>query len=124
LVYRQTGFQEEFLARAYAQDLETEELSLDEAKAMSRRIRQAGKEISNRSILAEVRDRETFVKQKKTKKERQKEEQVVVEKAKKPKKPVVIEPEEEMEIESVETASEPDMPEVFDYEQMREDYGW
>ena len=37
---------EEFLARAYAQDLETEELSLDEAKAMSRRIRQAGKEIS------------------------------------------------------------------------------
>ena len=81
LVYRQTGSQEEFLARAYAQDLETEELSLDEAKAMSRRIRQAGKEISNRSILAEVRDRETFVKQKKTKKERQKEEQIVVEKA-------------------------------------------
>jgi hypothetical protein len=76
LVYRQTGSQEEFLARAYAQDLETEELSLDEAKAMSRRIRQAGKEISNRSILAEVQDRETFVKQKKTKKECQKEEQV------------------------------------------------
>ncbi len=120
LVYRQTGSQEEFLARAYAQDLETEELSLDEAKAMSRRIRQAGKEISNRSILAEVRDRETFVKQKKTKKERQKEEQVVVEKAK---KPVIVEP-EEIEVASVESASEPDMPEVFDYEQMREDYGW
>lgn len=120
LVYRQTGSQEEFLARAYAQDLETEELSLDESKAMSRRIRQAGKEISNRSILAEVRDRETFVKQKKTKKERQKEEQIVVEKAK---KPVIVEP-EEIEVVSVETASEPDMPEVFDYEQMREDYGW
>ena len=136
LVYRQTGSQEEFLARAYAQDLETEELSLDEAKAMSRRIRQAGKEISNRSILAEVRDRETFVKQKKTKKERQKEEQVVVEKAsserlalnevegsRTAKKPVIVEP-EEIEVVSVETASEPDMPEVFDYEQMREDYGW
>jgi putative transposase len=120
LVYRQTGSQEEFLARAYAQDLETEELSLDEAKAMSRRIRQAGKEISNRSILAEVRDRETFVKQKKTKKERQKEEQIVVEKVK---KPVIVES-EEIEVVSVETASEPDMPEVFDYEQMREDYGW
>ncbi|MBD2665615.1 integrase, catalytic region [Richelia sinica FACHB-800] len=121
LVYRQQGSQEEFLARAYAQDLETEELSLDEAKAMSRRIRQAGKTVSNRSILAEVQDRETFVKQKKTKKERQKEEQVVVEKAK---KPVVIEPEEEMEMASLESSSDTDMPEVFDYEQMREDYGW
>ncbi|WP_233455549.1 MULTISPECIES: Mu transposase C-terminal domain-containing protein [Nostocales] len=136
LVYRQTGSQEEFLARAYAQDLETEELSLDEAKAMSRRIRQAGKEISNRSILAEVRDRETFVKQKKTKKERQKEEQIVVEKASSErlalsevegsrtvKKPVIVEP-EEIEVASVESSSQPDMPEVFDYEQMREDYGW
>jgi len=120
LVYRQTGSQEEFLARAYAQDLETEQLSLDEAKAMNHKIRQAGKEISNRSILAEVRDRETFVKQKKTKKERQKEEQVVVEKAK---KPVIVEP-QEIEVTSVENSSAPDMPEVFDYEQMREDYGW
>lgn len=121
LVYRKTASQEEFLARAYAQDLETEELSLDEAKAMSRRIRQAGKEISNSSILAEVRDRETFVNQKKTKKERQKAEQVVVEKAK---KPAPVEPEEEIEVASVESVSEPEMPEVFDYEQMREDYGW
>ena len=39
------------------------------------------------------------------------------------KKPVIVEP-EEIEVVSVETASEPDMPEVFDYEQMREDYGW
>jgi putative transposase len=120
LVYHQTGSQEEFLARAYAQDLETEQLSLDEAKAMSHKIRQAGKEINNRSILAEVRDRETFVKQKKTKKERQKEEQVVVEKAK---KTVIVEP-EEIEVASVESSSAPDMPEVFDYGQMREDYGW
>lgn len=121
LVYRQMGSQEEFLARAYAQDLETEELSLDEAKAMSRKIRQTGKEISNRSILAEVRDRETFIKQKKTKKERQKEEQVVVQKAK---QPVPVEPVEGIEVASVKSSQEPDMPEVFDYEQMREDYGW
>ncbi len=95
---------------------------------MSRRIRQAGKEISNRSILAEVRDRETFVKQKKTKKERQKEEQVVVEKvnserSRTAKKPVIVEP-EEIEVASVESSSDTDMPKVFDYEQMREDYGW
>ena len=120
LVYRQAGFQEEFLARAYAQDLETEELSLDEAKAMSHKIRQTGKEVSNRSILAEVRDRETFVNQKKTKKERQKEEQVVVQNAK---KSVIVEP-EEIEVISVESSEKQDMPEVFDYEQMRDDYGW
>lgn len=60
LVYRIEGDQEVFLARAYAQDLETEELSLDEAKASSRKVRSLGKAVSNRSILAEVRERETF----------------------------------------------------------------
>ncbi|MEI2577495.1 Mu transposase C-terminal domain-containing protein [Scytonema sp. PRP1] len=130
LVYSHKGYKEEFLARAYAQDLETEELSVDEAKAMSRRIRQAGKAISNRSILAEVRDRaersakgnrETFVPQKKTKKERQKAEQTIVQKAK---QPLTVEPEEEIEVASVDSQAEYQMPEVFDYEQMREDYGW
>ncbi|MEH2286359.1 Mu transposase C-terminal domain-containing protein [Nostoc sp.] len=120
-VYRQISSKEEFLARAYAQDLETEQLSLDEAKAMSRRIRQAGKEISNRSILAEVRDRDTFITQKKTKKERHKEEQSVMQKAK---QPLPLEPEEEVEVASTESEAEYQMPEVFDYEQMREDYGF
>ncbi|MEH2160659.1 MAG: Mu transposase C-terminal domain-containing protein [Nostoc sp.] len=82
LVYRTEGDKEVFLARAYAQDLETEELSLDEAKAISRKVREAGKAVSNRSILAEVRERETFQTQKKTKKERQKVEQAEVKKAK------------------------------------------
>ena len=52
LIYRREGENEVFLARAHAQDLETEELSLDEAKAMSRKIREKGKEVTNRSILA------------------------------------------------------------------------
>jgi putative transposase len=121
LVYRHSGNKEEFLARAFAQDLETEQLSLDEAKASSRKIRQAGKMISNRSMLAEVRDRETFVNNKKTKKERQKAEQAVVEKAK---KPVPVESEKEIEVASVESEPEYQMPEVFDYEEMREEYGW
>jgi len=56
LVYRIEGGKEVFLARAYAQDLQTEEFSLDEAKASSRKVREAGKTVSNRSILAEVRD--------------------------------------------------------------------
>ncbi len=120
LVYRNEGSKEVFLARAYAQDLEAEELSLDEAKASTRKVREAGKAVSNRSILAEVRDRETFLTQKKTKKERQKAEQGEIRKAK---QPVSMEPEPE-EVVSNNSEAEPEMPEVLDYEQMREDYGW
>ena len=120
LVYRSESGKEVFLARAYAQDLETEQLALDEAKASIRRIREAGKTVSNRSILAEVQERETFLTQKKTKKERQKEEQAEVRKVK-PQLPV--EP-EEIEVASIQNEAEPGMPEVFDYDQMRADYGW
>lgn len=120
LVYHQEGNKEVFLARAYAQDLETEQLSLDEAKASSRKIREEGKTVSNRSILTEVRDRDTFLTQKKTKKERQKAEQVEVKRAK---QLLSVEP-EEIEVTSIQSEAEPEMPEVFDYEQMREDYGW
>ncbi|WP_066426978.1 Mu transposase C-terminal domain-containing protein [Anabaena sp. 4-3] len=120
LVYRQQGNREEFVARAFAQDLETEQLSLDEAKASSRKIREAGKTISNRSILAEVRERDTFVNQKPTKKERQKSEQIEL---KKVKQPSLVEV-EQLEVASPQTQEESEMPEVFDYEQMREDYGF
>lgn len=130
LVYRPEGNKEVFLARAEAQDLEAEQLSVDEAIASSRKIREAGQTISNRSILAEVRDaakgglpvraRQTFNTQKKTKKERQKAEHVELQRAK---QPLPIEP-EELEAAFVESKDEPEMPEVFDYEQMREDYGW
>lgn len=118
LVYRQEGNKEVFLARAYAQDLESEQLSLDEAVASSRKIREAGKTVSNRSILAEVRERETFQTQKKTKKERQQAEQAEVRSSNK--KPQIIEP-EAAEVASVQAEPEPEMPEVFDYEQLRED---
>ena len=121
LVYRIEGDKEVFIARANAQDLETEELSLDEAKASSRKVREAGKAVSNRSILAEVRERETFQIQKKTKKERQKVEQAEVKKAK---QLIPVEPEELVEAVSIDSEPEPEMPEVFDYEQMREDYGF
>ena len=51
-------------------------LPLDEAKASIRKVREAGKTISNRSILNEIRDRDLFTPpDKKTRKERQKEEQ-------------------------------------------------
>ncbi len=121
LVYRIERDKEVFLARAYAQDLRTEELSLDEAKASSRKVREAGKTISNRSILAEVRDRETFTTQKRTKKERQKLEQAELKQAK---QPLPIEVSEEVEVTTNESQAEAEMPEVFDYEQMQEDYGF
>lgn len=103
-------------------------MSLDEAKASSRKLRKTGKTISNRSILAQVRDaakgglpvraRDTFLTQKKTKKERQKVEQAEVQRAK---QPLSVEPEE---VASIPNQAEPEMPDVFDYEQMREDYGF
>jgi putative transposase len=78
LVYRQESGAEVFLARAFAQDLGTEQVSLDEAKAASRQVRQEGKTISNRAVFEEVRDRDIFLDQKKTRKQRQKEEQATL----------------------------------------------
>ncbi|WNZ47518.1 Mu transposase C-terminal domain-containing protein [Leptolyngbya boryana CZ1] len=78
LVYRQEDKKEVFLTRAYAQGLETEQLSLEEAKASSRRLRQAGKALSNEAILQEALERDALVAKKKSRKERQKEEQKLV----------------------------------------------
>jgi putative transposase len=70
---------ETFLAPAHAQDLESEQLSLDEAKEMSRSIREAGKAVGNQSMLDEMHDREAFLDQKKkTRRDRQKEEQAAI----------------------------------------------
>lgn len=60
-IYRAEGTHDVFLARAHAQNLETERLSLSEAKAISRRLRQARQDITNQSMLSEIRDRTQFV---------------------------------------------------------------
>ncbi|EAZ90284.1 Mu transposase C-terminal domain-containing protein [Crocosphaera chwakensis] len=127
LAYQQESNQEVFLTRAYAIDLETEQMSLDEAKASSKRVREAGKTISNRSILSEIRaaegsayaDRQIFPKAKKSKKERYQEEQ----------KAITSKPLEQVESELEETdvsssSSETSQVEVFDYETLQEDYGF
>ena len=54
-IYQLQNSKEVFLTRAHAQGLETEILAYAEAKAMSRRIRAAGQEVSARSLLNEVR---------------------------------------------------------------------
>ncbi|NJL41948.1 MAG: DDE-type integrase/transposase/recombinase [Leptolyngbyaceae cyanobacterium SM1_4_3] len=78
LVYRQENNQDVFLARAYAQGLETEQLSFEEAKASSRRLRAIGKTLSNQAIHQEVLERDALTSKKKNRKQRQKEEQKMV----------------------------------------------
>jgi len=62
-IYEVKETKEVFLTRAHAQGWETERLSYAEAQALSQRKREAGKAISNRSMLEEVRDRDLRVKQ-------------------------------------------------------------
>ena len=119
-VYRSEMGKDVFLAAAHAMDLETEQLSLEDAKAASRKLRKVGKDISNKSILAEVRDRDAFIKQKKKSvQERKKTEQAQVHPVYEPPKTVKPEPTEP----SSKTTPVPSRkPRVFDYDQLRRDY--
>ncbi len=60
-VYQAHKHHDEFLTRAHAQNLETEYLSLSDAKAISRRLRETQRAISNQSILNEIRDRHHYI---------------------------------------------------------------
>ena len=123
LVYRQEDNKEVFLARAFAQDLETESISLDEAKASSRRVREAGKTISNRSILNEIRDRDLFTPpDKKTRKQRQKEEQIELSLQENIDRTKTFDEIEEEEVTPVNR--EVPKVEVLDYEDLLDDYGF
>jgi len=62
-VYQLQDNKEVFLTRAHAMGWETETLSYREAQALSQRRREAGRTISARSMLEEVRDRDRRVKQ-------------------------------------------------------------
>ncbi|MBD2566641.1 Mu transposase C-terminal domain-containing protein [Anabaena lutea] len=122
-VYRIDKGKEELLSAAHALDWETEQLSLEEAKAASRKVRSVGKTLSNKSILAEIHDRDTFIKQKKkTQKERKKEEQAQVYPVYKPinlsDTELVETPEETPKTQAPQSRR----PRVFNYEQLRQDY--
>jgi putative transposase len=121
LAYRSEGDKEVFLARAYAQNLETETISLDEAKASIRKVREVGKTVSNSSILSEIRDRDTFSQTtKKTRKQRQIEEQAQL-RGKKVSEGVT---ESAVEEETEQTTTNIPQVEVFDYEELLDDYGF
>jgi putative transposase len=120
LVYSSKGNKEVFLARASAQNLETETISLDEAKASIRRVREVGKTISNSSILAEIRDRDLLTPpNKKTRKEKQKEEQTQLKESKISERVI----ESEITEEAPQTTDLPQV-EVLDYEELLDDYGF
>jgi putative transposase len=104
LVYRHEPDREVYLGIAQAQDFEGETISLDDAKAHSRKIRQEGKAVSNDSLLDELRDREAFIEKKqKTRKERQKEEQAEIQ----PLSQVVFE--HEVELETIEEKNQEEL---------------
>jgi putative transposase len=62
-VYQPHQHHDQFLTRAHAQNLETEHLSFSDAKAISRRLRETQRTISNQSILNEIRDRHQYIDQ-------------------------------------------------------------
>lgn len=53
LIYRQRGGKDTFLTRAYAQHMDTEKLTLAEAKIASKQKRKTSKETTNRSAMKE-----------------------------------------------------------------------
>jgi putative transposase len=131
-IYRQEKQQEVFLTHAHAQELETEQLSVDEAKASAKRLRDAGKTISNQLILLEVMESEALSdwaspsakgNRKKSRKQRRKEEQSYKQVQANPVVEAVepVEPEAE---EATQTESEFADIEVWDLDELREDYGW
>jgi len=110
---------EVFLASVHIQGLEIEQLSLEEARDISRSIREAGKAVDNQSMLDEIRDREAFLDQKKkTRRDRQKDEQATLPRSPKLVKPV--EP-EATQTSAAATPSEPDLEipqfEIWDFDE-------
>ncbi len=120
LVYRREEDKDVFLARACAQDLETETLSLEEIKTTNKKIRDGGKSISNHSILEEVKERDLFVAKKTTKKEKRKQEQFEFDEGKVSTQVT----ETESEIEETTTYLEPEPVEILDYEDAMDEFGW
>ena len=119
-VYRHEGSQEVFLTRAHALGLETEQLSLDEAKANVKRLRKAKADINNESIFQEIVKRDSVANQKKTRKQRQKEEQSYKSTSS---QKVISEDIEVYEAEQ-DISDEIADVEVWDFDELQDEYGW
>lgn len=121
LIYRYENGREVFLTRAFAHGLETESLSYEEAKAANKRLRAAGKTLSNEAILQEAIERDALI-QKKSRKQRQKAEQALAKPQPKPLKVESTEAEPIQEESEVEVALDTAAFEVIDFDDLRE--GW
>ncbi len=119
-VYRQEKGKEVFLTRAYALGLETEILSSYEARAYAKRIRKAKKKISNESIHQEIILRDTTVEEKKSRKQRQKEEQSY----KSTSLPKITVGETEPQETDRDISEEIADVEVWDFDELQDEYGW
>ena len=107
--------------RAHALGLETEELSLDEARANAKRLRKASSNVNNEAMFQEIVKRDAVVEEKKTRKQKQKEEQSYKTKSSSPK----FVP-EETELQETEQNIPDDIAdvEVWDFDELQDEYGW
>lgn len=136
LIYQQQGAKDVFLTRAHAQGLETETLSLAEASAISARQRKAGQAVTNQSLLLEVRARDIALDSIQTQKKRQQKRSPIEKTPKAPpteplsaivpetppsSNPIVVESQTPAEI--VKTQKPVPKVRVFDYEQLKQEYG-
>jgi putative transposase len=119
-IYRQENGLEVFLTRAHAMGLETEQLDLGVAKASAKRLRQQGKALSNQSMVQDLIERDALINQKKSRKQRQKEEQAPMQPQP---RSVVLSRITELEAIETESNAQFDEIEVWDYDQLRDDYG-
>lgn len=124
LIYREDGGKDLFLSRAHATGLETEVLSYAEAQAMSRRLRQAGKTISNQSMFEEVRSRDREIEEQ----QRRKTKRSVQSATPKETRPEIVPPVAPPSTEAVESEVE-EVPEivvpnvrVIDYEAAKQEF--
>lgn len=103
----------------------TEQLSLDEAEAASRRLRNLGKTISNQALLQEALERDGLVANKKSRQDRQQEilRSTAVNDSKNESLASPVMEAKEVESTTPVQSSSPEL-EVWDYEQLREEYGF
>ena len=118
LIYREEGGKDIFLSRAHATGLETELLSYAEAQAMSRRLRKAGKAISNQSMFNEVRSRDRNMEEQQRRKSKRSRKEIEPASSSEPTAAI-----ESDELED-ETAAQVEVAEVrvYDYDAMKQEF--
>ncbi|MBD3557321.1 DDE-type integrase/transposase/recombinase [Planktothrix sp. FACHB-1355] len=125
-IYQHQDGKEVFVTRAHAVGWETETLSYSEAQAISRHRREAGKAISDRSVLEEVRSRDASVKHLKRQKQKKPNTDAIVSSTDTNKIPT------KQAGDSIQLAdNETPKPKrsvpyvrVYDYEQLKREAGW